>query len=227
MFSQLFSVKSFGADSSLDSFGMNLWLKNLRLWPEYYGLIRLRYGVIAYAAKCDVMPEYNVMKQLRIFFQNQTCAGVIRSFGSHTRHRLKKSINSESSHPLSALDHSFEPGGPRTLPRRLRPPFKITVPSGIWVWEQYRGYPFELMKLRERFDVSINRWKLLRNYYVTWNLVIPGVAYRAVLSYKPADRFRLRPVGEDNQSAVRPKYILNINWDTINICWTYQNSTYR
>lgn len=73
MFSQLFSVKSFGADSSSDSFGMNLWLKNLRLWPEYYGLIRLRYGVIAYAAKCDVMPEYNVMKQLRIFSESNLC----------------------------------------------------------------------------------------------------------------------------------------------------------
>lgn len=58
MFSQLFSVKSFGADLSSDSFGMNLWLKNLRLWPEYYGSIRLRYGVIAYAAKYDVMPKY-------------------------------------------------------------------------------------------------------------------------------------------------------------------------
>ena len=65
MFSQLFSVKSFGADLSSDSFGMNLWLKNLRLWPEYYGLIRLRYGVIAYAAMCDVMPECYVIKESR------------------------------------------------------------------------------------------------------------------------------------------------------------------
>ena len=156
MFSQLFSVKSFGADLSSDSFGMNLWLKNLRLWPEYYGLIRLRYGVIAYAAKYDVMPEFISLRNNYVTLII-TCAGVIRSFGSHTRHRRRKSIKSESSHPLSALDHSFEPGGPRTLPRRLRPPFKITVPSGIWVWEQYRGYPFELMKFRERFDVSINR----------------------------------------------------------------------
>ena len=64
MFSQLFSVKSFGADLSSDSFGMNLWLKNLRLWPEYYGSIRLRYGVIAYAAKYDVMPKYIMGKNI-------------------------------------------------------------------------------------------------------------------------------------------------------------------
>lgn len=54
--SQLFVAKWFSADSSLDSFGMNLWLKNLRPWPEYYGWNQLRYGANAYAAKYVVVP---------------------------------------------------------------------------------------------------------------------------------------------------------------------------
>ena len=45
--------------------------------------------------------------------------------------------------------------------------------------------------------------------------IIPGVACRGVLSCKPADRFRLRPVGEDSQSAIPPEYILNSYIETL------------
>lgn len=64
-----------------------------------------------------------------------------------------------SSQPLSACTQSLEPGGPRGLPRLLRPPFRTIDPSGMVVCEQYLGYPFELIKFRARFDWSSNRFK--------------------------------------------------------------------
>ena len=65
--------------------------------------------------------------------------GVIRVTGSHSRHRLMKSRNMGSSQPLRAVWSSREPGGPRGLPRRDRPPFRTVVPSGKVVTVQYRG----------------------------------------------------------------------------------------
>lgn len=76
--------------------------------------------------------------------------GVIRVPGSHSRQRRMKSRNMGSSQPFSAVCSSRDPGGPRGLPRRDRPPLRTVVPSGSVVTVQYRGYPFELIKFFAR-----------------------------------------------------------------------------
>ena len=67
--------------------------------------------------------------------------GVIRVTGSHSRHLRMKSRNIGSSQPFSAVWSSRDPGGPRGLPRRERPPLRTVVPSGNVVTVQYLGYP--------------------------------------------------------------------------------------
>lgn len=66
-------------------------------------------------------------------------AGVIRVFGSQSRQRLRKSMKSGSSQPFKAVGKSFEPGMPRGLPRRDRPPWRALLPSGIVTTVQYLG----------------------------------------------------------------------------------------
>lgn len=51
----------------------------------------------------------------------KACAGVNLSCGSHSKQRLRKSINSGSSQFFSACDQSRLPGGPRSFPRCERP----------------------------------------------------------------------------------------------------------
>lgn len=80
--------------------------------------------------------------------------GVILVHGSQSRHLRMKSKNSGSSQPFRADTISLLPGEPRGLPRRDRPPFITFEPSGNVVTVQYRGYPFELIKFRARFDWS-------------------------------------------------------------------------
>lgn len=80
--------------------------------------------------------------------------GVILRVGSHSRHCLRKSRNSGSSQPFSAVLHSLLPGGPRAFPRRERPPFNTVVPSGSVVTVQYRGYPLDDTKFFARLDAS-------------------------------------------------------------------------
>ena len=65
--------------------------------------------------------------------------GFILVAGSHSRQRRMKSRNKGSSQPLRAVCSSREPGGPRGLPRRERPPLRTVVPSGSVVAVQYRG----------------------------------------------------------------------------------------
>jgi len=84
----------------------------------------------------------------------RAAVGVIRVAGSHSRHRRMKSRKRGSSQPLRAVCSSLEPGGPRGLPRRLRPPLRTVVPSGNVVAVQYRGYPFEEIKFLALFDWS-------------------------------------------------------------------------
>ena len=71
----------------------------------------------------------------------RAAVGVILADGSHSKQRRIKSKNSGSSQPLSAVRSSRDPGGPRGLPRRLRPPFNAFVPSGNVQTVQYLGYP--------------------------------------------------------------------------------------
>jgi hypothetical protein len=74
---------------------------------------------------------------------NQPCLraalGVILVTGSHSRHLRMKSRNMGSSQPFNAVWSSRDPGGPRGLPRRERPPLRTVVPSGNVVTVQYRG----------------------------------------------------------------------------------------
>jgi hypothetical protein len=65
--------------------------------------------------------------------------GVIRCMGSHSRQRRIKSRKSGSWQPRRAAEMSREPGGPRALPRRDRPPPRTTLPSDRVVALQYRG----------------------------------------------------------------------------------------
>jgi hypothetical protein len=51
----------------------------------------------------------------------KACAGVILTCGSHSRQRLRKSINNGSSQFFNACDKSLLPGGPRSFPRFERP----------------------------------------------------------------------------------------------------------
>jgi hypothetical protein len=51
----------------------------------------------------------------------KACAGVILVCGSHSRQRLRKSINNGSSQFFNACDQSLLPGGPRCFPRLERP----------------------------------------------------------------------------------------------------------
>lgn len=84
--------------------------------------------------------------------------GVILSAGSHSRHCLRKSRNSGSSQPFSAALQSLLPGGPRTFPRRDRPPFSTVVPSGSVVTVQYRGYPLDDTKFLALLEASRSFW---------------------------------------------------------------------
>ena len=88
----------------------------------------------------DFSPDGGGRGSLRL---SQPCLsaafGVIRVTGSHSRHLRIKSRNIGSSQPLSAVWSSREPGGPRGLPRRDRPPLRTVVPSGKVVTVQYRG----------------------------------------------------------------------------------------
>jgi len=51
----------------------------------------------------------------------KACEGVMRICGSHSRQRLRKSINNGSSQFFNACAQSLLPGGPRCLPRFERP----------------------------------------------------------------------------------------------------------
>lgn len=57
----------------------------------------------------------------------RACGGVNLASGSQSRHLRRKSMKRPSSQPFRAARHSRDPGGPRTLPRRLLPPPKTTV----------------------------------------------------------------------------------------------------
>ena len=94
--------------------------------------------------------------------------GVIRVPGSHSRHRLIKSRNMGSSQPLSAVWSSREPGGPRGLPRRDRPPLRTVVPSGSVVTVQYLGYPGIRIVSHYWFDNSLSHTTcvVMREYFI-------------------------------------------------------------
>ncbi len=62
--------------------------------------------------------------------------GDIRVTGSQSKHRRMKSKKSGSSQPLSAVWSSRDPGGPRGLPLRDRPPLRTVVLSGSVVTVQ-------------------------------------------------------------------------------------------
>lgn len=80
--------------------------------------------------------------------------GVILSAGSHSKHCLRKSRKSGSSQPFKAALQSLPPGGPRSFPRRDRPPFSTVEPSGSVETVQYRGYPLDDTKFFARLEAS-------------------------------------------------------------------------
>lgn len=56
--------------------------------------------------------------------------GVMRVAGSQSRHRWMKSRKSGSLQPFSAVCSVLDPGGPRGLPLRECPPWRMVEPSG-------------------------------------------------------------------------------------------------
>lgn len=66
-------------------------------------------------------------------------SGVMRRAGSHRRQRSMKFRKSGSSQPFSAFTRLRDPGGPRSLPRREKPPVSTVVPSSSVFTLQYRG----------------------------------------------------------------------------------------
>jgi len=63
----------------------------------------------------------NIFRNLFIITYRKACAGVNLVCGSHSRHRLRKSMNNGSSQFFNACDQSLLPGGPRCFPRFERP----------------------------------------------------------------------------------------------------------
>ena len=77
------------------------------------------------------MIRSSLFRQSSQSLYRRACAGVNRVWGSHSRHRLRKSTKRGSSQFFSACDHSLLPGGPRCFPRFERPRSK----------RQFSSYP--------------------------------------------------------------------------------------